>query len=205
MIIFPKNKLYHTFNLNTLESIYLAFLWMLYYFLHSALATDQIKNFLARNFPTIVRSYRFLYSFFAIVNFLLLAWLHILIKSEPLFSTTKVSMGFSVFLIWSGLGIVLLALRLYPFSFWFRDSDSHRLNKQGLNAWVRHPLYLGTLLLLLGIFLISPSFKNLLFVIISILYIIIGSLLEEQKLLKIFGKEYAEYRESVNMLIPFVF
>jgi protein-S-isoprenylcysteine O-methyltransferase Ste14 len=178
---------------------------MLYYFLHSALAADQIKDFLKRNFPAIVRSYRFLYSFFAIVNFLLLGWFHSLVHSDLVFTASDTSTGVSVFLMWSGAGIVWLALRSYPFSFWFTEPGSSGLVKQGLNAWVRHPLYLGTLFLLLGFFLFSPSYKNLLFVVISILYLIIGSLLEEQKLLKQYGKEYAEYRESVNMLIPFVF
>lgn len=205
MFIFPKNKPYHTFNLNTVESIYLAFLWMLYYFLHSALATDRIKEYLGRNFPAIIRSYRFFYSFFAVVNFILLGWFHSLVNSDPIFQISDLSTGISVFLLWSGVGIVLIALRGYPFSFWFNDPGPSKLVKQGLNAWVRHPLYLGTLFLLIGFFLFSPSFKNLLFVVISILYLIIGSLLEEQKLLKMYGKEYAEYRESVNMLIPFVY
>jgi protein-S-isoprenylcysteine O-methyltransferase Ste14 len=178
---------------------------MLYYFLHSALAADRIKDFLGRNFPAIVRSYRFFYSFFAVVNFFLLAWFHTLVRSDLVFEASDISIGISLFLMWSGAGIIWVALRSYPFSFWFTDPGPSRLVTQGLNAWVRHPLYLGTLLFLLGFFLFSPSFKNLLFVVISILYLIIGSLLEEQKLLKKYGKEYAEYRESVNMLIPFVF
>ena len=178
---------------------------MIYYFLHSALAADRIKKYLGQNFPSILRSYRFLYSFFAVVNFILLAWFHNLVKSSPIFEGNDVSMGFAIFLIWSGAGIVAVALRSYPFSFWIADSSPSGLVTQGLNAWVRHPLYLGTLFFLVGFFLFSPSYKNLLFVIISILYLIIGSLLEEQKLLNVYGADYARYRESVNMLIPFVF
>jgi len=187
------------------ESIYLGFLWILYYFLHSALAADRIKEYLGKNFPAIVRSYRFLYSFFAVVNFLLLAWFHSLLQSQFIFDRTDISLGIAIFLIWSGAGISVLSLKSYTFSFWFSDTAHTKLIKQGLNAWVRHPLYLGTLFVLIGFFLFSPNYKNLLFVVISILYLIIGSLLEEQKLLKNYGKEYAEYRESVDMLIPFVF
>jgi len=187
------------------EAIYLGFLWMLYYFLHSALAADRIKEYLGQNFPSILKSYRFFYSFFAVANFILLAWFHTLVKSYPVFSPSEGSLGIAIFLLWSGAGIVLVALRSYPFSFWVTDSGSSGLITQGLNAWVRHPLYLGTLFILIGFFLFAPSYKNLLFAVISILYLIIGSLLEEQKLLKTYGADYAWYRERVNMLIPFVF
>ena len=56
--------------------------------------------------------------------------------------------------------------------------------------------------MLAGYFLWFPSVKNLIFVLVSIFYLVVGSLLEEVKLTNQFGEDYRNYRRKVKMLIP---
>lgn len=71
---------------------------------------------------------------------------------------------------------------------------------QGMYYWVRHPLYVCTLLF---IWLMPVMTWNTLAFNIGItIYITIGSLLEEKKLLQEFGESYAVYQKQVPMLIP---
>src|SRR5882724_486658 len=67
----------------------------------------------------------------------------------------------------------------------------------GLHRYVRHPLYLGTLLSVWGLFLFFPLLSNLLACIMITLYTLLGIRLEEKKLLLQFGETYASYRRKV--------
>jgi protein-S-isoprenylcysteine O-methyltransferase Ste14 len=74
----------------------------------------------------------------------------------------------------------------------------------GLNAFVRHPIYFGILVTLIGYLLISFDYKTLTFFIIAFIYIVVGAKLEERKLLRIYGNQYIEYKKRVKMLTPFI-
>ena len=86
----------------------------------------------------------------------------------------------------------------------FEKEKSGDLVTRGLYRVVRHPLYTFSLLF---IWLTSTMTQNSLTVYIgATLYILIGTVFEERKLLRDFGEAYAEYKRKVPMLIPgFVF
>ncbi len=70
----------------------------------------------------------------------------------------------------------------------------------GLYRWVRHPLYTAGLLL---IWLTPVMTTSILALNLSLtLYIIVGSRLEERRLLAEFGQAYADYQAAVPGLIP---
>ena len=72
----------------------------------------------------------------------------------------------------------------------------------GLYRWVRHPLYTCSLLLL---WLVPTMTWNLLALAIGLtVYILMGIVFEERKLLREFGPAYAEYRRRTPGLIPFL-
>jgi methanethiol S-methyltransferase len=74
-----------------------------------------------------------------------------------------------------------------------------KLNSGGILGVVRHPFYAA-------IFpLIWSANLDVTFLIVNCIlsiYVIIGTLLEEQKLVQEFGDEYSAYQESVSMLFP---
>jgi protein-S-isoprenylcysteine O-methyltransferase Ste14 len=72
---------------------------------------------------------------------------------------------------------------------------------RGPYRWVRHPLYLTTLLM----FWSHPDLTadRLLFNVLFTVWIIAGTVLEEHDLVEIYGDGYREYQRSVPMLIPY--
>lgn len=75
------------------------------------------------------------------------------------------------------------------------------LTRTGILAVVRHPWYLAALILFWirgrDIF-VSTAVENL----VLTLYIFIGIRLEERKLLRIYGRAFRAYKETVPALLP---
>jgi protein-S-isoprenylcysteine O-methyltransferase Ste14 len=78
-------------------------------------------------------------------------------------------------------------------------APNRALSTGGILSWVRHPWYAGTLLLLWGHDLDAAG---LVASAVLTAYIIVGTLLEEQKLAASFGRAYREYQRRVPMFIP---
>jgi protein-S-isoprenylcysteine O-methyltransferase Ste14 len=75
-----------------------------------------------------------------------------------------------------------------------------RLRVTGLYRWVRHPLYTAGLALLWLSPLMTTSTLAL-FIGLS-LYLYIGSLFEERRMIREFGQAYREYQRRVPRLLP---
>jgi protein-S-isoprenylcysteine O-methyltransferase Ste14 len=72
----------------------------------------------------------------------------------------------------------------------------------GPYRWVRHPLYLFTILLIWSC--PNLTMDRLLFNLLWTIWIVIGSYFEEKDLIAEFGDAYREYQKTVPMLIPFL-
>ena len=72
---------------------------------------------------------------------------------------------------------------------------------RGVYRWVRHPLYLTTLLMIWSFPDLTAD--RLLFNILFTAWIIVGTVLEERDLVADFGDDYRRYQRRVPMLIPF--
>ena len=80
-----------------------------------------------------------------------------------------------------------------------RDQAPEPLATAGWNARVRHPLYLGLLLLVWGG---AWSGFGLITAVCISAYLWVGIRFEERKLLRLYGPAYADYRARVPMLLP---
>ena len=104
--------------------------------------------------------------------------------------------------------IVLGALKYYDmaeFTGWPPAKQSGQvgtLQQRGLLHYVRHPLYSGILVGLVGLVVYQPDWKHLIFSLAAFGYIRIGIYFEERKLIRTFGDAYVHYRQRVPMLIP---
>ncbi|HLN71764.1 MAG TPA: hypothetical protein VK205_00615 [Prolixibacteraceae bacterium] len=77
---------------------------------------------------------------------------------------------------------------------------SNEIKKSGLLGMMRHPMYLALI-----IYLWSQTFKiaDIVVNVVLTIYVIIGTILEEKKLVLEFGETYLQYQKEVPMIIPF--
>lgn len=199
-----------------MNALILGIFWIIYYAMHSALAASWVKSFFARQASAIYNSYRLLYTLFSFVNFVLLLWFHMITPSENIFNPPFILQMIGFLFAAGALTVIGFALANYRFQFWldpcFRldtripgnEEEGKPLITKGINGMVRHPIYFGVILLLIGVVLVLPKWKNLIFGVVTVIYIIIGALLEERKLVAIYGNAYNAYQKNVKMLIPFL-
>jgi protein-S-isoprenylcysteine O-methyltransferase Ste14 len=72
----------------------------------------------------------------------------------------------------------------------------------GVYAWVRHPMYLGSLLLLLGFVLATFSILSLLVWAGFLLFFDRMATFEEEDLSRILGEQYLNYKKQVPKWLP---
>jgi protein-S-isoprenylcysteine O-methyltransferase Ste14 len=85
-------------------------------------------------------------------------------------------------------------------------NKDHSLNTRGLYKIVRHPSYLGLLMILAGIGFSMNSMLNLLIIVIPcFLALSFRISVEEAALTDYFGEQYRNYKSRVARLIPWVY
>jgi len=78
----------------------------------------------------------------------------------------------------------------------------HQLTRTGPYQWVRHPIYSGLLVALLGTSLARDKMISLLALPLFFLGFWTKSRMEEQFMRKTFGQEYEDYNQSTGALVP---
>jgi len=114
---------------------------------------------------------------------------------------------------WTGVGLCLAG---FAFAFWARAHlgrnwgmpmsmrQGHELVTSGPYAYVRHPIYSGLMLALIGSALAITLLWLALFV-LYFAYFLYSARTEEKMMLAQFPDTYPAYRHRTKMLIPFVF
>lgn len=113
---------------------------------------------------------------------------------------------FGVLLMLLGLGFAIWA-RFTLGSNWSGTvtvKENHVLITRGPYAWVRHPIYTGVLLALVGTALVGGSFANLAAGALVTLALWLKLRIEERFMFETFGEQYTSYRQRVKALIPYV-
>jgi protein-S-isoprenylcysteine O-methyltransferase Ste14 len=82
--------------------------------------------------------------------------------------------------------------------------QDHRLIRSGPYRWVRHPIYSGLLLAMLGTAVCFGLLRGLVGTVIGLAAFWMKASLEETFLTEQFGPEYLEYKKNVKALIPSV-
>lgn len=175
--------------------------WILYCFLHSLLAAPVVKEYFEKYTG---KYYRFYYSLFAFFTLIPLVWFQFSLPSPLLFEPVYWLLPF----LFAGLIFMVASIRKYflylsGIDIFLNRNFEERLQVNGLHSITRHPLYLGTLLVLWSLFTFFPYLTHLVTVFIITIYTIAGAKLEEMKLRKQYGAEYSHYAKNVSMIIPF--
>ena len=182
---------------------------LLYGLLHSWLASLGFKALVQRWLGDWGgRAYRLVYNLFAIVSLLPVLALPALLPDHLLYAIPFPWLLVSLAL--QSLAVVALLLGLLQTGLWSflglsqlsgaGQASPSQLVIHGLYHRVRHPLYSAGLLF---IWLAPRMTTNLLaFNLGATVYLIVGAMFEERKLLREFGQDYARYRAHTPMLVP---
>jgi len=183
-----------------------ALAWASFAVPHSMLASDRAKAALGRAFG---RGYRLAYNIYALVH-LAAVWLigRLLLAADaaPFDRPTPIFI-LQLGLIAMGALVLLMALRGYDGGRFagvtqLKDSaadEDEPLRIGALNRHIRHPLYAGAILLLVGLATDPFSAATALW---ASLYFIIGAKFEERRLHDRYGQAYADYVARTPMLFP---
>jgi methanethiol S-methyltransferase len=188
-------------------------LWSVYCILHSYLISTKFTNFVSRLLRSYYAFYRMFYVIVSIVLLIPLINYENSLDQQVVFTYSPFLTVLRYFLYYGSLVVFFLAFffnydslsffgirQILGFRKTANSNTSGEIRKNGLLGVVRHPMYLALI-----IFLWSQTFRIMDVVVNTILtiYIIIGTLLEERKLVAEFGEAYISYQKEVPMLIPF--
>ncbi len=100
---------------------------------------------------------------------------------------------------------VAIATLRKNFSGLLRSREGHTLIKSGIYRWIRHPAYLGAILIFLGIPVMLSSLLGFIVMFLLVPCLLHRIKLEERMLIERFGIEYQEYLWHSKKLIPFLY
>ncbi|MBW1901753.1 MAG: hypothetical protein JRJ20_08965 [Deltaproteobacteria bacterium] len=192
----------------------LAALWILWCTIHSGMISLVVTDYLKKKLASLFRFYRLFYNFVALGTLV------------PLFLYTRAIAG-QVLFCWEGnlliSRVIFLVICALLAIFGGRHYDVLQLigirqiktgmsyntlskvgepDTTGILGLTRHPWYLASIILLWSVF--QEIYVSILIMnIILTGYIVVGTVLEEKKLIAEYGDAYRRYQESVSMLIPF--
>jgi protein-S-isoprenylcysteine O-methyltransferase Ste14 len=87
----------------------------------------------------------------------------------------------------------------------FQFEKTSELVDTGLYKYIRHPIYSSLIYLTWGIFLKNTSLENLIFALLSTVFLYITAINDEKECIKYFGDKYKNYMNRSKMFIPFLF
>jgi protein-S-isoprenylcysteine O-methyltransferase Ste14 len=183
--------------------VLLAF-WVAYFTIHSLAASPGLK----KTFEGIgisKNNYRKLYVILSTAG-LLAILLYSSTFAESYLVDPNNSMKF-VSLMLAAFGTIILRLafkqyNLKGFLGLMDENKSEELQMGGILTYVRHPIYSGTILIIIGYLLYIPKLSSLIVTGSVFVYLAIGIYLEERKLLSEFGQRYLDYKKRVPAIIP---
>lgn len=193
----------------------LALAWLLWCLLHSLLIHPPVENRLRRLLGDWEDYYRLLYNLFALVSLVPVGFIFWFADNTSVL----------VWPLWlrplqwgcwlAAVSLFFAAGRVYhlPDFFGVRQvqgknekkaasgsSNDGGLRTTGVLRFSRHPWYLAGLILLWSR---SLTMRDLVTSVLLTLYLLIGMMLEERKLVQKFGREYREYQRQVPLLWKF--
>lgn len=187
-------------------------LWIIFCIVHSALISSDVIRLMKIKLGNYFRYYRIIYNLIAIILFLPAIFFTFHLRQEPFFVWDGWLINIKYLLLLIGIVLIYLGARKYSMSIFIGIKQlkaknvkqlmnkTNKLNTGGILSIIRHPFYTATFCILWArnldiIFLATNCILSL--------YLIIGTFLEEKKLIQEFGHEYIQYKKEVSMFFPF--
>jgi len=179
--------------------------------LHSLLITRTVLAWSRRHCGRWFAWHRVAFVGFAAVSFLLLALYVNSLPAHTLWTWSGPWQIVRVAGLAAGVWITLLGIRVYDQRHFLgikqaaefitgRPPAPNDFSRHGILAHVRHPYYAGAFALLA--FYADFTDVNLAIRVVLVFYLVVGTELEERKLLHEYGEKYARYRREVPRFLP---
>jgi protein-S-isoprenylcysteine O-methyltransferase Ste14 len=188
-------------------------LWVSWCGVHSFLIDSSVLGYITKCTPRLAHYHRLLYNGLSLLTLV------------PLVVLTRNGTGKVIFA-WEGYSILVRGLlfvaalllfhggaKRYDFQHFIGlkqlrsgqnhilMSDNEEFSDSGVFGLCRHPWYLGSLLLIWSILPEYPLPHFLAACILSV-YLVVGSFLEERKIVAQYGVRYRDYQQRVSMFFP---
>lgn len=187
----------------------LVILWVSFYFLHSFLASLNIKRKIKGMMRRQYIWFRLMYSVFALFHLLVILIYAGIIQESLIFEKSPLMtyLGY----MGAAFGTIILVRSMKYLSgkkflgILAHDdlADQEKLVTKGLHSYLRHPIYAGLILIFVGYFLYQPYPTSLVHLVMLLVYLPFGIYLEEKKLITLYGKAYLDYQKEIPALIPY--
>ena len=179
--------------------------------LHSAMISVSVTEYLKKRLGPGFRFYRLFFNLISIMTLMPIALFAHSIKTQVIFDWNGYMRIGQVFLLGAAVLLFVFGGRKYDVRQMLGIkqikegtsnkalTDTGELDTSGIQGITRHPWYLAAILFIWGRQLdVSAIILNVIFT----CYLIVGTYLEEKKLVAEFGEKYLAYQKRVSMLIP---
>jgi protein-S-isoprenylcysteine O-methyltransferase Ste14 len=174
--------------------------WLSFGIAHSILCQPRVKLWAA---PQLGRAYRLVYNGVSLVHIGVVLGLGRALIAPVDFSLPTALLGIHLV----GWVVFLMALKDYDLSRFsgmaqwrgVGSDDDENFVTNGFHRYVRHPLYLGAVMMLWGGVRDDLGFATALW---ASLYFAIGTVFEERKLAGLYGQAYLDYKARVPAIVP---
>jgi methanethiol S-methyltransferase len=193
-----------------LRYLILGVAWTAYCALHSAMISETATGFLKRRLGDSFRFYRVFFNCIALLTLVPVLWYARSLRQDVIFRWEGVWLVPRYFLLACGILLAVAGGRHYSFGQFLGISQLRGassgglatgggLDSSGVLGLVRHPWYTAVVLLLwAGDLNMAALVSNC----VLTVYIVVGTLLEERKLVHEFGDAYRCYQRRVSMFLP---
>lgn len=187
--------------------------WIAWCAVHSLMIAPPVTKYIKNCLGERAGYYRLIYNSFSMATLfplLIFTWID---RGEVVFSWSGWTVVIRFFLFMGAIFCFLGGAKGYDLQMFLgikqlrgaKESvllgDGHRFSEAGIFGLIRHPWYVGSFLFVWSIFATYHQ-KNVAVASILSCYLLVGTYLEERKILAEYGESYRRYRERVSMFIP---
>ncbi len=195
-----------------MEYITLTILWSLWCLLHSLLITPSVTNLLKEKLKKSYTYFRIFYNIFATLTFVGVSYYAKTIHDSVLFSPNGYQQIIQLILFVISILLFVMGTKNYDMMQFLglmqikQENNgqgigvSGEFKQSGILRYTRHPWYLASFLILWSGY-IDLTYTRFIMNAVFTLYLFVGTILEEKKMVDQFGESYRTYQKKVPMFI----
>ena len=130
------------------------------------------------------------------------SWLWVVLADAPRGAAAPRAVGLILLLAGAAFTLASIFLMGRAWRIGIDPENTSELAEEGPYRWIRHPIYAGMLLMLVGNVLVVPDPAVETAAVLTALGVALQARREEQHLLRVFGDRYARYAKRTGAFVP---